>query len=125
MCFLSPLVFLSSPRKVAASPTTPQFLSPTAQRSLFSSSFTNTVSFTLPEKIINSTICIFPLIASHLQSSCLLWNLWNIMSFRDVVQMGKVRRFNSLVILELVTLQHLQKLFEPFDYYVEPQTIKQ
>lgn len=38
---------LGSPRKVAASPTTPQFLSPTAQRSLFSSSFTNTVSFAL------------------------------------------------------------------------------
>lgn len=41
-------VSLCSPRKVAASPTTQQFLSPTAQRSSFSSFFTNTVSFTLP-----------------------------------------------------------------------------
>lgn len=37
--------FYRSPRKVAASPTTPRFLSPTAQRNSFNSFFTSTVSF--------------------------------------------------------------------------------
>lgn len=40
-------VSLCSPKKVVASPTTPRFLSLTAQRNSSSSSFTSTVSFTL------------------------------------------------------------------------------
>lgn len=99
---------LSSLRKVVASPTTPQFLSPTAQRSSFSLSFTNTVSFTLPvclkmqhtQKIINP----------HLQSSC---PLWNFSEYHGIYRCSSDRESQEIKFIGDLEIGHLTQLYNP------------